>query len=1209
MRTDNSVQTIRDLLESSVSAYPERVFLRYERDDDLVYDINYEHFGELCRIVGAFVNEKRAESGRRIKVGLVGSAGAHYLSVLIGVMASGNIAVPLDCQLDLSHLTDCLNRSDVEILFYDWEHEPLIQDVKKQCPAIKEYYSLQSVKKNPCLNDILREPRFTGKLWAEAGADDSIAPDDLTMILFTSGTTGHSKGVMLTNANLAGNVLGQNPVKDPDPLVSLLVLPIHHIFCINAVVLTMLHRGGTICINGPLTQLGRHLRMFEPSVIYMVPMIARALYNKIAAIVDSDPGMTERDALYQVYGSRIDRIVCGGGGLPQDLAEKYTAMGVMIGQGYGMSECSPIISQAEYERTDKLSSAGKLLAKVEARIAEGGEIQVRSPYVMQGYYNEPELTKEAFTEDGWLRTGDIGYMDEEGFLYLTGRLKNLIILTNGENVAPEELESVLVAEPLISEILVFGEDDIIKCEVFPDYAYAQNAGVKNVELEIEEIIKAFNQKLPSYKRILQTSFRKAAFKKTSSKKIIREEFFKERKADKDKKASLRLPENERQEKLYDAVAGILGNRKFSIDTDLYTSGLDSLTSILLLTSLQDDLDFALTLTELMENASIEKLALLWEKKSGEAGRTDYAKKDTYPLTRLEMYYAYVLRGNTTANLPFFFKLSERIDLDRMEKAIRKLFTIHPILSDRVSQGPDGHFVHFRDDSREPQIERLTLSDEEWEEKRKTLLVPYMYLPDENLYHIGLYKTDSAKYLFFDLAHIIGDGMTMSILLDDLNHLYLGEEVKSSSYTFYEYILDEYARDAAGLRDKDIAFYQNLIEGCNIDRSILAKSDGYDLGKAHNAFIKGRFSTINRKNLQGFCAEHGVSENAAFLTAFSYTVALFWAQDDVVVSSIHNGRTDGRWVRIAGQFYANYVFRYQRVPHETVDQLLKRNAGQILHTMETHMSCQLANEMFFQYQGELLNIPQIGGESAEGIRIQLDSMPFHLMVYAESTGYTYELRYWENRFDKDMLEVFLMAMENILKAMFDETSARKLKDHLPARLYPKHFNMSAQRLNASIGYEVIPEAREDQLIRPYVLDEYGLKKPYGAWGRLYILDHPVNGCDETIESLYTPGTLYDTGIDARITPDHKVEALYQAGRTVVRESILGRNYINLFDLERTLESYPGIERAEASLEYGENNLFYVKAALHAPNGAEKEKIQQYVTEKLGKYMMPEIITFI
>lgn len=1204
MITYENTRTIRDMLEKSVEEFRETSFLRYERDD-LIYDISYERFGELCRIVGAFLNERRAKLGRQVKVGLFGSSSAYYISVLMGSMASGNVAVPLDYQMDLEHLTDCLNRSDVDILFYDWEHVPLINDAKELCPKITEYYSLQSVKKTPCLNDILIDIKYTGKSWVVSGEDYKTDPDDLAMILFTSGTTGHSKGVMLSNFNLVGNALDQVEVDDPHPTIVLNVLPIHHVYCIDADIFAMIHKGATICINGPLSQLGKHLRMFEPVVIHLVPMIAKALYNKIIAMVNADPGLTERDALYQVYGRRISRIVCGGGGLAKDLAEKYYSMGVHIGQGYGMSEHSPVISEPVYDRPDKVLSAGRVMKHVEVRIGEENEVQVRSPFVMQGYYGDPELTAETFTEDGWLKTGDVGYLDDEDFLYLTGRIKNLIILSNGENVAPEEIEAGFTTEPLISEILVYGEDDMIKCEVYPDFKYAEANGIKNVQLEVEEIIKEHNKSLPPFKRIMQTGIRKAPFQKTTSKKIIRSAFFKEKADVKEQTANMRLPENEEQRKIYEACASVLAHRKFGIDTDLYNAGLDSFGSIMLLTALQESDGFALTLSELMENSSVEKLASFLKEKQKQS-RVDYTVRDKYPLTRLQMYFAYVMRGNTTANLPFFFRLDNKIDLDRMEKAIRDLFKIHPILSDRIEPGEDKRMYNFRNDNREVNIERLTLSNDEWEDKRKHLVVPYMYMPGDDLYHIGLYQTETDKYIFFDVAHIIGDGMTMNILLEDLNNLYLGNPVKSSDYSFYEYILDEYARDEAGLRDKDIAFFKELLKGCEIKKSILAKMDSYDLATAHNAVVKGKFTRLNQKSLQGFCSSYGISENALFLTAFSYTVGLFGASDDVVITSIHNGRTDGRWVRLAGSFFATYVFRYKRIPHETVGQLLKRNADQILHTMETHMSSQHADEMFIQYQGDLLEIPQIGGAPAEGIKIQLDSLPFHLMIYAGGKGYTYELRYWENRYDRDMLEVFLAAMEDIIIAMQDETSVRKLKDHLAAKLYPTHISIPADRLNSSIGYEVIPDVTEELTVKPYVLDEYGMKKPYGAWGRLYLLDQPVNGCTETIESLYTPGTLYDTGIDARITLDNKVEALYQAGRTVMRETLAGRSFINLFELERLLKSYPGIEDAEASLEYGENNLFYVKAILKSSADIDREALQQFVGERLGKHMIPEII---
>ncbi len=1197
-------RTIRELIDNASGMYKDHAYLRYE-NNDLVYDISFEHFAGLCRIVGCFANRMRTELGRSIHVALFGSSSHYYLPVLLGVMGSGNVVVPLDIQMDAQHLADSLIRSDVDILFYDWEYEPLITEIKDKCPDVREYYSLQSVKKVPCLNDILRDERFPGNSWAMDGDTDKAESDDLAMILFTSGTSGKSKGVMLTHGNLTDNVFSQIVPEPPGEILYLNVLPIHHVFAINCDFLIGLSVGATVCLNGPLTMLAKHLMMFEPNVIHMVPMIAKALYNKIVMMAEQDRELTPKDLLHRVYGKNLNRIVCGGGGLPAELALKYVDCGIMIGQGYGMSECAPLISSPDYKRPDKVTSAGKVVLRCEVR-TQNGELQVRSPSVMKGYYNEPELTKEAFTEDGWLRTGDAGYVDEEGFIYLTGRIKNLIVLSNGENVAPEELEGLFATEPVVQEIVVFGEDDVLQCEIYPDFKYAESIGVQDVLTELENAVNRVNETLPNYKRILRTSMRKVPFAKTSSKKIIRGEFEKERASRKRIESEVKLPETEDQKAIYDACVHCLGHRRFGIDTDLFTCGLDSFASIMLLTALQEKCGFSLTLTELMEHPTVEKLAVFKEEKGGSSG-VDYTVRDVYPLTRLQMYFAYVMRGNTTANLPFFFKLDGKVDLDRMEDAIRKLFEIHPILSDVIQAGEDGKFANFRDDKRKAEIERLSLTDEEWDEKRRTLLVPYMYTKGEKLYHIGLYETPGSQYLLFDVAHIIGDGMTMNILLEDLNNLYMGREVKKSDYTFYEYILDEYDRDAKGLRDRDIAFIKDLLKGYRVDKSILAKKDSYDLNTAHNAVLRGRFRSLDLKTVKGYCSEYGVSENAVFLTAFSYMVSLYGFGDDTVITSIHNGRTDGRWIRLAGSLFVTYLFRYKRIPHETVEQLVKRSADQILHTMECHMPAQHADEMFIQYQGDLLDIPQLGGEPAESMHLQLDSLPFHLMIHAKKSGYTYELRYWENRYDREMLAVFMEAMENVIFAMASETSVRRLKYHISPKLYPKHFTVTAGKLNAALGMSLIKGMDEDAKVKPYVMDEQGMKKPYGAWGRLYLLDVKTEeGEQESIESLYTPGTLYDTGIEARITTKGEVEAMYQAGRTVMRETLTGRYFPNLFELERLCCTYPGIKEAHASVEYGENNLFYLTLRIKTDKEVETEALQGFVAERMGKHMAPAIV---
>ena len=513
--------------------------------------------------------------------------------------------------------------------------------------------------------------------------------------------------------------------------------------------------------------------------------------------------------------------------------------------------------------------------------------------------------------------------------------------------------------------------------------------------------------------------------------------------------------------------------------------------------------------------------------------------------------------------------------------------------------------NFRNDEREVNIERLSLTKDEWEEKKEHLVIPYEYAKGDDLYHIGLYDVEGEKYLFFDVCHIISDGMTMNILIEDLSNIYLGNKVKKSDYSFYEYILDEYARDAAGLREKDVETFKKLLENFEIKRSILARKDSYDLTTAHNASLLGIFEKLDKENLARFCKNHGISENVIFISAFAYAVELYASTGDVAITSIHNGRTDGRWTHLAGSFFATYVFRYKKTENDTVDKMLKRNANEILHTMETHMSSQHADEMFIQYQGSLLNMPEIGGEPAERVKIQLDSLPFHLMIYSKSSEYTYELRYWKNRFDGEMLEIFMRVMEDVLCAMLEESEVNRINSHISEKYYPKNFEISSLDFNEAVGREIIHDASENDMIKPYVIDNNGHKKPYGAWGKLFILNHMINKDGETIESIYPPGILYDTGINARISPNNQIETLERAGRTVMRETLQGRFYIDLYMIEQTLIAYPGIKSAKASMQYGKDNLFYVKTVIETSQEIDENELKILVCKKLGKHMMPEI----
>lgn len=1197
MITRENTKTIYDLVCSAGDSHGDHVFLRYE-DNDVIYEVTYRQFVADCMAVAAWAQEKSQELGHRVRVGLLGGSGHHYLAVMLGVMASGSVIIPMDVQMDADTFCDCVSRSDEDVLFYDWDYRALAEEAGSRCPALEECISLQHGRHVACSDNILKN-------YAGRPVENLAKLEECAMILFTSGTTGRGKGVMLSHGNLIDNVFCTTDTEHPENEIYLNVLPMHHVFCINGDVLIVIRYGSTLCLNQDMTKLAAHILLFEPTVMRMVPMMAKGLYNRIAIMSRQQPGKSLFQIKEEVLGKRLHKVVSGGGYLAPELAANYSRLGISIAQGYGMSECSPKISAPDWNRPDKVASVGKIVEGCQVRIVDE-EIQVKSPSVMMGYYKEPDKTAEAITEDGWLCTGDIGYLDEEGFLYLTGRKKNLIILSNGENVAPEQLENLFEDERLIEDILVFGEDDAICAEVYPNFKYAEAANISDIEGTVQEIIKKHNQKLPSYKRIMQCRIREVPFAKTSSKKIIRNQYFTKKKEEKEQEAQVRRPENELQEKLYTCVSNVLGHSRFGIDTELYEAGLDSMGSVLLLTDLYNDLKISITLDELMGHASILKLEAVAKEKEGQ-GRTDYSWRPKYPLTGVQMFFAYVMRGNTTANLPFFYRLDPRVDLRLLKRSVEQVFELHPELKDVIQFDQEtGAYMNFRDDWKEVNIPIHHLTDAQWEEEKNGLLRPYTYGPGEPLYHIALYQTETEKYFFMDVAHIMGDGMTMNVLFEDINALYAGKAAIPSEYTYYEYILDEKKRDEEGGREENIRYFTEQMKDLKIRRSILTKKEHRGLDFGVNAALRNRFEKINRKKLTAFCHENGVSENVVFLTAYNYCISLFSNEKDTVSTSIHSGRTDSRWNRLAGPLFRTYYFRYTENKEETVAEMLKRSGRQIMETMRCYMSNLHADEMFFQYQGDILNINTIGGYPAERQRIQLDSLPFHLQVFSDDKGYYYELRYWENRFDRQQLQVFMTAVECVAEAMMDEHFARRLKRYLPEELFPKHYFVEAGTINWEAGSRLITDVSAETMVKAYVLDENCRKKPFGGWGTLYIMDHKPADCVDQITNPYGPGVLYQTSRMARILPDGSIHMLEQGGRIIMTESLTGRHFLDLYRLEDTACQYPGVERAEAYVAYGAGNTMVLTLDVYGKNLLDTENLQKYLTERCEKPLIPAVI---
>ena len=1192
MLNKENVKTIADLVREAGQVHGERIFVRYEKEDR-IKEMSFQNFYELCKAVAGWTEEKNKENGYNVRIGIFGGSSRPFLTALFGVMSNGNVAAPLDIQLNMASLSDCINRADLDYLFYDWEYNELAESVKELCPNLKGNICLQNRKHVYCVQNIWNE-------YADGELKSDINPKDCAMILFTSGTTGKSKGVMLSHENLIDNTFSTDFDKHEPDEICLNVLPVHHVFCIHGDFLLTLKDGNVICLNQDMMKLGAHLQLFQPTTIAMVPMIAKSLYNKIAILQKQYPDKDINEIKAWVFGKQIHKIACGGGYLAPDLAAHYREMGILIGQGYGMTECSPKISAADFSRQDKAASVGKIVGGCEVRILDG-EIQVKSPSVMMGYYKDPEETAKSITEDGWLRTGDMGYFDEEGFLFFTGRCKNLIVLSNGENVAPEQLENLFEDENLIEDILVFGENDKICAEVYPNLQLTETLGIEDVEKAVTEIVQKHNQDLPSYKRILQTYVRYIPFEKTASKKIIREKYFEQKAKQKEVKSDFKKPETERQKIIFESVAGSLGHHNFGIDTDLFEAGIDSLGCVMLLSDFYEKLQISISLQELSEHPTIEALDSFATEK--QASQVDYSVREVYPLTGTQTYFGYILRGNTTSNLPFLFKLDASVDLEKLQAAVEQVFEVHPEIKAVIQATENGALACFRDDAKEIHIPIIEMSDAEWDDTKGQLIQPFMYTENEPLFHAGIYKTECSAYLFFDLAHIMGDGMSINILFEDINAIYNGKAPQKQSYTMYEYALDEMDRKQRGVREECIAYFQKQTENLKIKRSILARKDSQNLEKGITGVIQNNLTGLTRKKVQIFCKKYNVSENVFFLTAFNYCVSVFANEDDVVVSSTHSGRTNSRWYNVVGPLYMTYYHRYTRVPHETVPELLQKSANQILRTMDKPVSNIRADEMFFQYQGEIMNINEIGNAPAEIIRLNLDATPFHLQVMADDKGYFYELRYWENRYERKQLEIFMNCYKSILQAMMIEKSVRRLKYYIEVEDKPLYFYTEAGKINEEAGYDLIPDVSPDTRVKVYVFDVRFQKKPFGGWGDLYIMDYPTKDYVDKVASPYEDGVLYQTGRTARITYDGRVEFLEDAGRMVMLETLRGRVYVDLLQVEGVLCECEGVTEAQAYTYYGGDNVLLVGADVAGIDEQDFDRIKAYAAERLQSAWVP------
>ena len=492
---------LRELLAYGADAFGDRTAFCW-RHGGAVTDVSYARFAADVAALGTYL----LHSGyRNAHIGLIGENSYAWVVSYFAVVNSGNVLVPLDKEATAADIAFQLDKSDASLLLHAKGYADIAAHCRIACRSLQDF-------------DAWLE---TGRALLEDGdrsfAETVIDRDRMCAIVFTSGTTGQPKGVMLSHKNLVTDVvLASKNLYLAGGTVAL--LPFYHTYGFVAGVLAQLLRGYPTFINSSLKRAFADIQAARPQQVAVVPMLLAAIYEKIWVGIRAAGKERLVRAVICVSNALLHiGIDIRGAALDAKYVRGFRELGIQVINGYGITECSPIVATMR-NRHYAPTSTGKVHPGVQVRVVDE-EIQVAGPTVFLGYYKDTAATNAAF--DGmWFKTGDLGYLDADGLLYITGRKKNLIILSNGKNVAPEALEELLMREiPEIKEVLVYGEQDGIVAECFPDEEVQDAARI------IREKIDALNRSLPSYKQIASVRFRQTEFPKTTTKKIkrIREE--------------------------------------------------------------------------------------------------------------------------------------------------------------------------------------------------------------------------------------------------------------------------------------------------------------------------------------------------------------------------------------------------------------------------------------------------------------------------------------------------------------------------------------------------------------------------------------------------------------------------------------------------------------------------------------------------------------
>lgn len=555
------VKDFRELMKNTVTKYPNNIAYKYKKDYT-VKEPEYiqKTFTDLDKDVKAFSTGllELGLEGKRVVI--IGKNRYEWCVSYLAITTGNMVVVPLDKALPENEIETLVIRSEAEAIIFDEKYIEIAKKLKKENENIKHLICMDNIQDSKIKKheNILENGEKSLKAGNKKYEEIEVDPEKMSIMLFTSGTTNLPKAVMESQKNICSNICAIATwvrVYSTDTLLSF--LPIHHTFECTITFLYGLYSGATVAFCDGLRYIQQNLKEYKVTVFVSVPLVLETMYKKINKAIE-EQGKTKlintatkvsnillkckidirKKVFKQIldqFGGHLRVVLYGAAPMNKDVIIGYNNLGINLTQGYGLTETSPVIS-AETDNEKRPGSVGLVLPNLEVRIEnpneEGiGEITVKGPSVMLGYYKNEEETNKVL-KDGWFSTGDYGYIDEDGFLYVTGRKKDIIVLKNGKNVYPQEIEFLINKLPYVIENLVYSRDkdttDTMLCSkiVYDEEIIKQYLGEKTEE-EYKEIIwqkvKEINQELPIFKKIKKITITTEPLAKTTTQKVKRYE--------------------------------------------------------------------------------------------------------------------------------------------------------------------------------------------------------------------------------------------------------------------------------------------------------------------------------------------------------------------------------------------------------------------------------------------------------------------------------------------------------------------------------------------------------------------------------------------------------------------------------------------------------------------------------------------------------------